>query len=537
MSDSSVVAREPCPKCGSRDNLARYDDGHAYCFSVGCEYRERGDGETSHQRRPMNPKLLPIGEYKAIASRHLDETTCRKFDYSVGGLNGTIVQIATYKDDNGVPVAQKVRTKDKKFACYGDMSNAPLFGRHLWRSSGRRIFITEGEIDAMSISQVLQHKWPVVSIPNGSQSAKKALAANLEWLNAFEQVTLVFDMDEPGRKAVEDCTSLFPPGKLSVATLPLKDANEMLVAGRIEDLVNALWGAKEHRPDGIARISDIKASIFESIATDLTWADPRLNEVTYGRRYGEAVGFGAGTGVGKTTLLMGQIAHDLAAGHAVGLFAFEQPPSESVKLIAGHMAGKTFHIPDGSWTEEDLIKAVEELEKRDKLFMYDHFGACEWDVVKERIRYLNHAHGVRVFYVDHLTALAQAEDNERTGLERITAEISSLTQELKIWLGFVSHLSTPEGKPHEEGGRVMIRHFKGSRAIGFWAHEIYGIERNQQADDDEGRRTIFRILKHRKVGRSVGKTFALQYEESTGRLIPADDFDPMTADESDEAPF
>jgi hypothetical protein len=35
------VKHEPCPKCGSRDNLARYMDGSAWCF--GCHHRERGD--------------------------------------------------------------------------------------------------------------------------------------------------------------------------------------------------------------------------------------------------------------------------------------------------------------------------------------------------------------------------------------------------------------------------------------------------------------------------------------------------------------
>ena len=38
MNDSNYIRHEPCPKCGSRDNLARYDDGHAYCF--GCHYTE-----------------------------------------------------------------------------------------------------------------------------------------------------------------------------------------------------------------------------------------------------------------------------------------------------------------------------------------------------------------------------------------------------------------------------------------------------------------------------------------------------------------
>jgi hypothetical protein len=35
------VKHEPCPECGSRDNLARYDDGSAWCF--GCKYKEKPD--------------------------------------------------------------------------------------------------------------------------------------------------------------------------------------------------------------------------------------------------------------------------------------------------------------------------------------------------------------------------------------------------------------------------------------------------------------------------------------------------------------
>jgi len=38
---ATFVKHEGCPSCGSRDNLARYSDGSAYCF--GCRYTERGD--------------------------------------------------------------------------------------------------------------------------------------------------------------------------------------------------------------------------------------------------------------------------------------------------------------------------------------------------------------------------------------------------------------------------------------------------------------------------------------------------------------
>lgn len=35
---ANFVKHEPCPSCGSRDNLGRYDDGGAYCW--GCHYTE-----------------------------------------------------------------------------------------------------------------------------------------------------------------------------------------------------------------------------------------------------------------------------------------------------------------------------------------------------------------------------------------------------------------------------------------------------------------------------------------------------------------
>jgi twinkle protein len=66
----------------------------------------------------------------------------------------------------------------------------------------------------------------------------------------------------------------------------------------------------------------------------------------------------------------------------------------------------------------------------------------------------------------------------------------------------------------------MIRHFKGSRSIGFWSFFMFGLERNQQSDDpDEQKLTVFRCLKDRYTGQSTGKTFGLSYDVETGRLF------------------
>lgn len=57
-SKARFVKHEPCSKCGSRDNLARYSDGSAYCFGCGAiekrntfNYQDydSGPGETKNQ--------------------------------------------------------------------------------------------------------------------------------------------------------------------------------------------------------------------------------------------------------------------------------------------------------------------------------------------------------------------------------------------------------------------------------------------------------------------------------------------------------
>ena len=304
----------------------------------------------------------------------------------------------------------------------------------------------------------------------------------------------MFDNDEPGIEAAKECARLFKPGKCKIASLPLKDANDMLRERRSAEVVDAIFAAKEWRPEGVVSISDVRDKVLEVPTMGMSWWHEGLNNDCYGRQFGELVGIGAGTGVGKTDYLTQQIKHDIVDLKLdVGLFFLEQQPHETVQRLAGKLAGKRFHIPpdkcDPPWTTGDLVAAMDELDANDKLRMYDHFGVADYDRIEETIRHLYHANGTRLFYLDHLTALAAQADSEKDELERITSMLGGIVKELPIWICYVSHLTTPEGKPHEEGGRVMIRHFKGSRSIGFWSHRMYGLERNQQADDEAERTT------------------------------------------------
>ena len=146
---------------------------------------------------------LLTGTFEAIQARRLTEETCRKFGYQVAQYRGEPVQVATYRDLSGRPVAQKLRTKDKRFQMIGDAKSATLFGSHLW-SKGKILTICEGEVDTMTVSQVQGHKWATVGLPQGAASAVRAIKANWDSIQNFSSVVLMFDMDEAGQKAVEE---------------------------------------------------------------------------------------------------------------------------------------------------------------------------------------------------------------------------------------------------------------------------------------------------------------------------------------------
>jgi twinkle protein len=517
--DSEFVCHVQCESCGSSDANAQYDDGHTHCFSCGAHTRGDGEANPNSRRKKMAGDLIEAGEVKGLRTRNITDETCKKFGYTVAEYKGKTVQVAPYYDADGNLVGQKLRGKDKSFSVKGSLDNALPFGAHAFQKTGRRVIVTEGEIDALSMSQVQGNKYPVVSLPNGAQSAKKHFAKMRDYYLGFEEVVLLFDMDEPGRKAAKEAAEVLG-SRAKIAELPLKDANEMLVAGRVAELLDAPWRAKAWRPDGIVDLASLKDQIRERPKEGLSWVFPALTKLTYGKRLGELCAVGAGTGVGKTDFFTQDMVHMVRVhGQKIGIFSLEQKPSETGLRFVGKAAERPLHIPD-YWDEAVFDRTWQDMVREGKVFLYDNFGATEWSVVQNQIEYLYHAEGVQYFYLDHLTALAAAEENEKEGLEQIMADMGALVKRIPIHITFISHLATPEKGSHEEGARVTIRQFKGSRAIGYWAHWMFGLERNQQAENEAERTiTTFRVLKDRYTGRATGQVFYLGYDFDTGMLF------------------
>jgi len=485
----------------------------------------------------MSKGFKPVlGKCRQLPSRGLHQDTCEKWGYKIGEYMGNPVQIANYYKDSEL-VGQKLRTKDKKFVWLG--GKAPLYGQHLWKSGGKMLVVTEGEIDALSVSQAQGNKWPVVSLPHGAQNAPKIFKQELDYLESFENVILLFDMDDVGRDAAQKCSTLLSPGKIKIGQMPLKDANEMLVAGRTNELINSIWQAKEFIPSGIVNAANLWEDVEHPIDMGLSYPFDKLTKLMYGIREGEIYVLGAGTGLGKTTVYK-EIAYHLAMEHEkkVGLLFLEEQNNMTALSMMSIMANKPLHLPTSQVGLEEKRGYFDRLFGSGKFYLFNHYGSTSFEEIKSRIRYLVVSCGVRYIFLDHLAALTSGDPklDERREIDMIMTKLASMVRELKLTLFLISHLSTTDSKSsHEEGGRVTIRHFRGSRAIGQWADALWALERDQQAEDDTERHTsTFRILKDRYTGQATGETFKLFFNKTTNRLEElSDDFKP-TPVEPDE---
>jgi len=545
---SEFIRHEQCPQCGSKDNLARYTDGHGYCF--GCGYYEKGEGgghsPLSHAK--VDTGLIPHGEACELVRRKLTQETCAKWGYTKGLYQGEQVQIANYRDITGHIIAQKLRFADKRFKFLGDTKSAGLYGQHLWRDGGKRVTITEGELDALSVSQVQGNRWPVVSLPTGASGAKRALQSTFEWLDGFEEIILMFDNDEAGREAVEKCASLrFKAGKLKVAKLPLKDASEMLMAGRGAEVVSAIFEAKAYRPDGIIAGVDLWEELdAQEDVSSLSLPFSKLQAMTFGARAGELWTVTAGSGTGKSSLVRELAYHFIQSQETVGMIMLEENIQRTARGLIGLALDLPAHTIWQDLSQEQRRQGFDATLGTGRVFLYDHFGSTSIDNILAKIRYMRVGCECSIVILDHLSIIVSGTDegDERRLIDNIMTTLKSLAMELGIILILVSHLKRPQGdRGHEDGARTSLAQLRGSAAIAQLSDFVIGAERDQQSDNKNI--LTLRVLKNRYTG-ETGEAGHLLYNPETGRLSEAthnpfeenpqkqtDDF----STDADDAPF
>ena len=536
-SQSTFVEHKPCPACrnagGDRsgDNLSIYSDGHGYCNACG-HYQKDDTGVNNYieEKKPMQT-ITPRGVSNAsIKDRRISSSITSKFGVTVSyDKKGQIEKhYYPYYDSNESNrlLGYKERTvATKEFQIIGTNKGSGLFGQNANRSGGKYLTICEGEIDALSISEMFDGKWQVVSLKNGASSASRDIKENLEYIESFDNIVLCFDQDQAGNDAVKAVQDIISVGKLKVCTLPMKDASDMLVNGKVKEFTNAWWSAESYTPAGIVRGKDTWEHLLKDenlVTVDYPWEG--LNKLTYGFRAKELVTITSGSGMGKTSVVKELEAYILdKTDDNLAIIHLEESIERSVKGLMSIEANAPIHIPqyERELSDEDK-KALWQKSVGDKnVFFYDHFGSMSEDSLLNVIRTYAKSYDCKWIVLDHLSIVVSDQDgilDERKAIDAIMTKLRKIVQETGVGLFLISHLRRPQGKPHEEGGQVSLSELRGSAAIAQLSDIVIGLERNQQDDDPVIRnQTTLRVIKNRFSG-LTGKACKLYYNAETGRL-------------------
>ncbi len=505
----------PCADCEDRTALTVYEDGHSYCHK--CEtWRGSYHGAPAVQnRRAKTSKVEMSGAIAAITDRRISSATCKKFGVTVAqGVTGEISNhwYPYHSTKTGEIVATKKRTcATKDFIWTGDRSEMGLFGQQACKGKGKYLTITEGEIDAMAVSEMFDRKWDVVSVPDGAK-ARKHLAAQLEFIEGYDNIVLCFDSDKAGQEGVDAIKDLFSPNKLKIASLPMKDAGEMLVANQVAAFTKAWWGAKAYLPVGIVKVSETWDDVLkyrDTPSIPYPWAG--LNDLLLGQRRKEIVIWAAETGIGKSQTMREIQDHLITStkDEIVGCLMLEESIAKTTLGLMSFKAGRPLHKELATIPDEELRKYWEMASQGDRLVLLDHRGwGNNMDTLKARIRYMKHAMGCNTIMLDHLhiaLSSVQGSSGDWAGIDELVTDFVGMVNELDICLHLVCHTS---------GDRSL----RGSQGISKLADAVIFLERDSLNEDPEiANTTSVVVTKNRFVG-DVGTACYLKYDKGTHRM-------------------
>lgn len=514
MSDSKFLGHGPC-SCGSSDGLAIYSD-HTYCFV--CNTFTKGEGQEPATRSDPLPPMttLTIEAWENEQYRGLSKRVLEQYGIVRTG-NGVAFQ---YRDVAGKVIAQKFRTDDKKISWKGEARNVMGFGHHLANPAHHdAIAICEGEFDAPSIYAATNGKVVGISVPNGAQSAAGWVKKHLDQFNAYRIVYIATDNDEPGEAAASALVDLFTAGQVRRVVFPRKDANDTLQELGGQAVKEAIYAAKELRPDGIKPASAYEGIVLKPptrVATDCAFAWWNQKTPFYDNQMIVLI---AGSGIGKTTFARALALHDMEKGIKVGWIGLEETADEAVFRFVGMAAGLQLHARQSyAGLSDEQLQNIAQADKfvtgSGMLELFDHFGSLDENVILQRMNYMVRSLGCQHIYLDHLTIVGSGLAQDTRQLDALVTKIRSFIAATKCTVFAISHLnrSSSQVKNMEDGGVPELHDIRGSHSIVQLADTIWALSRKRGTQ-----LTHSYCLKNRMLGR-CGYAGSFLFDEATQSL-------------------
>lgn len=433
-----------------------------------------------------------------------------------------------YTNADGEVVAAKVRpVKEKAFHTEGNWKEATMFGQQLFPKGGKYVTVVEGEFDCLAAYQMLGSKYPVISIRNGAASAVKDCQANYEYINSFDNIVICFDGDAPGKEAAKKVAELFgSKAKVFKPDPDYKDACEWSAESKEAQFVQRWWAAEAFIPDGLINGKDLWEELRKpKQLPDASWPYVKLNDMMAGLRKRELITIAAGTGQGKSTFLRQLIHHLLmTTNDNIGMAFLEESPERTALGIMSIEAGKPLHLPQVTYTEEELKRSYDATMGTGRCVLFNHFGSLDPDNVLNRLRYMVKGQNCQWIVLDHYQMILSGMDtDERKGLDMLLTKLRTFVEETGVGLFGISHTRRQQGQGLENGAEISLSSLRGTQGISQLSDAVIGLQRDQQDDDEKKRNTTeLRLLKSRFTG-ETGPAGYLYFDKSINRLVEVEE--------------
>lgn len=527
----------PCPfvGCESSDGFSFNSNGYGKChvcdsrypsrkavkdwalerYPVGSNLRssphttDKGADIMSFERTSFTPKAVTSeaggeGSYKGM--RGIRPSVMEKFG------------VKTYADRQEYVYPSggiKVRTLEEKgFYAKNGFKGDELFGMNLFPAGCAKVVtITEGELDALSVYQMLDQRYlnPVVSLPSATPS-KKLWEKCADWLNSFPKIVLSVDNDEAGNALAGKMSKMFPNKVYRVDHGDHKDANEVLLADKETEFSKAWWGAQRYVPENVLNTTDQFLSLYRDtpehqyVPTGIQGLDDKI----MGLMQGHFTVIKAPTGIGKTEVMRYLEYSMIQKGIPIAAWHLEETKLRSLLgLVSYHLNDNLTRrdLIDEKGAGEGVVQAIKDLTK-DELFYQFYLGDGQGaDDLIDQIRFFSQACGCKFVFFEPVqdVVVGSTEESKESMLSDLAIRLSKLAAELNVGIVTIAHTN--------EDGQI-----KYCRMLGQRASVIINLHRDKSADDFTERNTTYLSVEKNRPCSEEGPAGKMRFNSDTFTL-------------------
>jgi twinkle protein len=451
-------------------------------------------------------RIEQTGSGKFVAMRGITERTMEDFG------------VLTYDDRQEYVYpsgGKKVRTlKEKGFYAKDGFKGDELFGMNFFTAGCSKIVtITEGELDALSVAQMLKSSYtnPVVSLPSATPSRK--LWENCkDWLNSFDKIVLSVDTDEAGNAVADKIAKLFPNKVYRVPHETYKDANEFLQAGKGNDFKSAWWNARKYTPENILNTTDQFLSLYNDtpehqyVETGIVALDDKI----LGLMQGHFTVIKAPTGIGKTEVMRFLEYNMLQKGIPIAAWHLEETKLRSLLGLVSYDCKENLtrrDLIDEKKAHDRVVKSIESLTKDENFYQFYLGDGQGTEELLEQIRFFREACGVRYVFFEPIqdVVAGKNEASKEETLADLSVRLSKIAAELNVGIVTIAH-TNDDGDP------------KYCKMIGQRASVIIDLYRDKESDDPEERNTTHITVQKNRPCSEEGRAGKMRFNPDTFTL-------------------